>query len=49
MERHGLTDRAAFDRMRAHARSNNRTVIDVAAAVTEGHGLLGAGSDGPAA
>jgi response regulator NasT len=46
MERHGLTDRAAFDRLRTHARSNNRTVVDVAAAVTEGHALLGtAGGD----
>jgi AmiR/NasT family two-component response regulator len=43
MERHGIADRAAFDRMRAHARSNNRTVVDVATAVTEGHALLGAG------
>jgi response regulator NasT len=41
MERHGLGDRDAFDRMRAHARSNNRTVIEVASAVTEGHALLG--------
>jgi AmiR/NasT family two-component response regulator len=50
MERHGLTDRQAFDRLRAHARSNNRTVVDVAAAVTEGHALLGAsgGADGGA-
>jgi AmiR/NasT family two-component response regulator len=46
MERHGLTDRAAFDRLRTHARSNNRTVVDVAGAVTEGHALLGAGADG---
>ncbi|MCW3001835.1 MAG: response regulator receiver and domain protein [Conexibacter sp.] len=42
MERHGIGDRAAFDRLRSHARSNNRTVIDVAAAVTEGHALLSA-------
>jgi response regulator NasT len=41
MERHSLSDRAAFDRMRAHARSNNRTVVDVARAVIEGHALLG--------
>jgi response regulator NasT len=45
MERHGLTDRAAFDRLRTHARSNNRTVVDVAGAVTEGHGLLGTASE----
>jgi AmiR/NasT family two-component response regulator len=48
MERHGLGDREAFDRMRAHARSHNRTVVDVAGAVTEGHALLGAGGDRPA-
>jgi AmiR/NasT family two-component response regulator len=40
MERHSVADRAAFELMREHARSNNRTVIDVAAAVTEGHALL---------
>jgi response regulator NasT len=42
-ERHTLTDREAFDRLRAHARSNNRTVVDVARAVTDGHALLGGG------
>jgi AmiR/NasT family two-component response regulator len=45
MERHGLDDRQAFDKLRAHARSNNRTVVDVATAVTEGHSLLGAARD----
>jgi AmiR/NasT family two-component response regulator len=45
MERHGLTERAAFDRLRAHARSNNRTVVDVSAAVTDGHGLLASPGD----
>ena len=45
MERHGLTDRLAFDRLRSHARSNNRTVVDVAASVTDGHALLGSGGD----
>ncbi|MGZ8634252.1 MAG: ANTAR domain-containing response regulator [Solirubrobacteraceae bacterium] len=40
MERHNVDDRAAFQRVREHARSNNRTVIDVAAAVAEGHALL---------
>jgi AmiR/NasT family two-component response regulator len=40
MERHSLDDRAAFQRVREHARSTNRTVIDVAAAVAEGHALL---------
>jgi AmiR/NasT family two-component response regulator len=46
MERHTIDDRAAFDRLRAHARGNNRTVIDVAAAVTEGHALLTDGARG---
>jgi AmiR/NasT family two-component response regulator len=41
MERHGIDDREAFDRMRGHARSHNRTVVDVASAVTDGHALLG--------
>ena len=36
MERHNLDDRAAFQRLREHARSTNRTVVDVAAAVAEG-------------
>lgn len=45
MERHTIDERAAFDRLRAHARSNNRTVVDVAAAVTEGHALLRPGGD----
>ena len=40
MERHGVDDRAAFERVREHARSTNRTVVDVAAAVAEGHALL---------
>ena len=40
MERHGVDDRDAFQRLREHARSTNRTVVDVAAAVTEGHALL---------
>jgi AmiR/NasT family two-component response regulator len=40
MERHNVDDRMAFQRVREHARSNNRTVVDVAAAVAEGHALL---------
>jgi AmiR/NasT family two-component response regulator len=43
MERHGLNDRDAFDRLRSHARSHNRTVVDVAGSVNEGHALLGTG------
>jgi AmiR/NasT family two-component response regulator len=40
MERHSVDDREAFELLREHARSHNRTVVDVAAAVTEGHALL---------
>jgi AmiR/NasT family two-component response regulator len=40
MERHSIDDRDAFELLREHARSNNRTVVDVAAAVSEGHALL---------
>jgi response regulator NasT len=40
MERHGVDDREAFDRLREHARNGNRRVVDVAASVVEGHGLL---------
>ena len=40
LERHGIDDRKAFDRLRDHARSRNRTVVDVATSVAEGHALL---------
>jgi AmiR/NasT family two-component response regulator len=40
MERHEISDRAAFELLREHARSNNRTVVDISAAVGEGHALL---------
>jgi AmiR/NasT family two-component response regulator len=45
MERHGVDERRAFDRLRDHARSRNRTVVDVAASVVEGHALLPAVGD----
>jgi response regulator NasT len=45
MERHSVSEREAFDRLRDHARSRNRTVVDVAAAVAEGHALLPKGRD----
>ena len=45
MERHGVDDRAAFKRLRDHARSGNRRVVDVAQAVVDGHALLPARSD----
>jgi len=37
MERHAIDDRAAFERLRSHARGNNRKVADVARAVVDGH------------
>jgi AmiR/NasT family two-component response regulator len=40
MERHSIGEREAFDRLRDHARSRNRTVVDVATSVAEGHALL---------
>ena len=40
MERHSLDERAAFELLRDHARAQNRRVVDVATAVTEGHSLL---------
>ena len=40
MERHGLDDREAFELLRDHARAQNRRVVDVARAVTDGHALL---------
>jgi AmiR/NasT family two-component response regulator len=40
MERHSVSEREAFDLLRDHARSRNRTVVDVAASVAEGHALL---------
>jgi response regulator NasT len=40
MERHGIDERAAFAMLRDHARNRGRKVVDVAAAVVEGHPLL---------
>ena len=45
MERHNIGEREAFELLREHARSHNRTVVDVAASVTEGHQLLPRGRD----
>jgi response regulator NasT len=44
MERHGVNEREAFDRLRDHARAGNRRVVDVAQAVVDGHALLPARS-----
>jgi response regulator NasT len=40
MERHGIDEREAFEQLRRHARSRNRTVVDVSVSVAEGHALL---------
>ena len=46
MERHGIDDRAAFELVRSHARARNRTVVDVARSVLDGHALLPPPPDG---
>jgi AmiR/NasT family two-component response regulator len=40
MERHSVSDREAFERLRDHARASNRRVVDVAQSVLDGHALL---------
>jgi AmiR/NasT family two-component response regulator len=40
MERHSVNESTAFEMMRAHSRSVNRRLVDVAAAVVDGHPLL---------
>jgi AmiR/NasT family two-component response regulator len=40
MERHSIDEETAFEMLRAHSRSNNRKLIDLAAAVVDGHPLL---------
>lgn len=40
MERHGITDREAFELLRDHSRTTNRRVIEVAQSVLDGHALL---------
>jgi response regulator NasT len=40
MERHSVAEDAAFELLRAHARSSNRKLVDVASAVVDGHALL---------
>jgi response regulator NasT len=39
MERHGLTERPAFERLRTYARSHNLTIIDVSQATCDGRTL----------
>jgi AmiR/NasT family two-component response regulator len=40
MERHSIDESTAFELIRRHARDGNRKLIDVAAAVVDGHRLL---------
>ncbi len=40
MERHSVDEAAAFGMLRDHSRAANRKVVDVAAAVVDGHRLL---------
>jgi response regulator NasT len=40
MERHSVDESVAFDMLRAHSRSTNRKLVDVASAVVDGHALL---------
>ena len=40
MERHSIDDAGAFEMLRAHSRAANRKLVDVAAAVVDGHRLL---------
>jgi response regulator NasT len=46
MERHNADERAAFELLRAKARSTNRSVVDLAQAVLDGHSLLPNTNDG---
>jgi AmiR/NasT family two-component response regulator len=40
MERHSISDTEAFEMMRERSQDSNRKIIDLAAAVTDGHRLL---------
>jgi len=40
MERHSVDEAAAFEMLRDHARAANRKLVDIAAAVVDGHALL---------
>ncbi len=40
MERHSVDETTAFNMLREHARATNRKLVDIAAAVVDGHALL---------
>jgi response regulator NasT len=46
MERHGIDEQAAFELLRAHARSTNRKIVDVAQAIVSSRPLLPRSSEG---
>jgi AmiR/NasT family two-component response regulator len=46
MERHSVDETAAFEMLRNQSRSVNRRLVDVAAAVVDGHALLPSQSEG---
>ena len=40
MERHSIDEASAFEMLRDHSRDANRKLVDIAAAVVDGHRLL---------
>jgi AmiR/NasT family two-component response regulator len=48
MERHSTGEQGAFDMLRNHSRAANRKLVDIAAAVVDGHSLLPKRVDEPA-
>jgi AmiR/NasT family two-component response regulator len=47
MERHSVDETAAFAMLRDHSRAGNRKLVDIAAAVVDGHALLPKQSQAP--
>jgi response regulator NasT len=47
MERHSIDEASAFEMLREHSRIANRKLIDLAAAVVNGHRLLPKQPDPP--
>ena len=48
MERHTVTDQAAFELLRGHSQSTGRKVFDIAQALVDSHALLSTPSASPA-
>jgi AmiR/NasT family two-component response regulator len=40
MERHVIDEESAFEMLRDHSRAGNRKLIDLAAAIVDGQGML---------